>query len=269
MTTCRGRLRLVRSALSLAVFYAGTAFAQNSIQCPQGQVVHTSYNPTGVVRTVVVPGSAGGLPSGVTIQPGFAFRMTAGGSIRVGVFGETGTPPQGWEPQGMAGNGYPSPDSYTFSLLYRIGNTGQWKMLGPGPLIAKLGPKDRPQDAQIQFGINDTKLNDNNGAFVVTLVQVAITEQCKPYVPVQAGPPMIGRAGTVKGRPAGGGGGGSAQLPCDGKTPDGQRQVFQFPLYCGGTFSRNIPIEACTRAEALPEAQAFARSSPPNCVLAP
>lgn len=64
-------------------------------------------------------------------------------------------------------------------------------------------------------------------------------------------------------------GGSTTFKPCAGKTPDGQRQSFQFPLYCGGSFSRNIPVEACTRAEALAEAQTFAKSSPPNCVLIP
>lgn len=260
---------LIISVVLPALFYSDTAFAQTSPPCAADQRIHVTYTPTGVIRTIPVLGSAGGVDSGLPVRQGFAVRMTATGSIRVGVFGETGTPPEGWVPQGPAGNGYPAPGDYTFSLLYRMGPAAQWKMLGTGPTLVKLGPKD-PAVVPIQFGINDTRLNDNSGAFVVTMTELSVTQTCVANTPISIAPGFnaIGRAGKPS-SPKGGGGGGAANLPCEGKTADGQRQVFQFPLYCGGNFSRNIPIEACTRAEALPQAQAFARSAPPNCVLAP
>jgi hypothetical protein len=65
--------------------------------CPAGQQPMSTQIATGFVRVVPVPGSAGGIPSGVMMKAGFRYVMTATGSIRVGVFGETGTPPDGWE----------------------------------------------------------------------------------------------------------------------------------------------------------------------------
>ncbi len=64
-------------------------------QCPPGQKLMPAPVPTGVVRIVPVPASASNFPSGVVVRPGFHFVMTAVGSIRVGVFGETGTSPDG------------------------------------------------------------------------------------------------------------------------------------------------------------------------------
>ncbi len=236
--------------------------------CPAGQNPTAQYSPTGVLRTVIVPGSAGGIRSGISLQPGFLYKMTATGSIRVGVFGETGTPPDGWVPQGQCGPGCPSQTAYTFSLLYRVGSSGPWELLGAGQAVAKLGPRDAP-GSELQFGINDTKLSDNAGSHTVTISEFRLgPTSCVTPAPAAPGPgPFLGKVGRPTKRPPSGGG--SPFLPCAGKTPDGQRQSFQFPLYCGGYFSRHIPVEACTRAEAVAEAQTFARSAPPNCVLIP
>jgi len=254
-------------ALAVIAAAGAPAMAQD---CPAGQNPTASYAPTGVVRTVSVPGWAGGMSSGIRIQPGFLYKMTAVGSIRVGVFGETGTPPDGWVPQGQCGPGCPSETAYTFSLLYRIGSSGAWQLLGSGQSAAKLGPRD-PAGSELQFGINDTKLSDNDGAHVVTITEFRLgPTTCVTPAPAPTTSMWFGRAtaGTTKtSQPKAGGSG--ASLPCAGKTPDGRRQSFQFALYCGGLFNRYIPVEACTRAEALPEAQSFARSAPPNCVLAP
>jgi len=214
------------------------------------------------------------MSSGIRIQPGYQYTMTAAGSIRVGVFGETGTPPDGWVPQGQCGPGCPSETAYTFSLLYRVGSTGPWELLGAGQALAKLGPRDSA-GSELQFGINDTKLSDNAGAHVVTIVEY----KQGPISCVTPAPPssvkyytLGGKLGVSKSKPTSSGGGSagsSGTLPCAGKTPGGRKQSFQFALYCGGLFNRYIPVEACTRAEALPEAQSFARSAPPNCYLAP
>jgi hypothetical protein len=252
------------SALAAIGVVGGPAMAQD---CPAGQNPTAQYSPTGVVRNVVVPGTALGMGSGIRIQPGFLYKMTAAGSIKVGVFGETGTPPDGWVPQGACGAGCPAPDSYTFSLLYRVGSGSQWMLLGAGQAGARLGPRD-PAGSELQFGINDTKLTDNAGAHVVTITEFKLgPTSCRPIATTVPGPVFLGSAGVSKTRPPTGGS--AMALPCAGKTQDGRRQSFQFPLYCGGLYSRHIPVEACTRAEALAEAQTFAKSAPPNCVLIP
>ena len=252
---CMGVLAMIGAALSPA------AQAQ---QCPTGQNVCSTQTPTGLVRTFPVPGTAGGIGSGVFMKTGFAYKLSAVGSIRVGVFGETGTPPDGWVPQGAAGPGFPAPDTFTFSLLYRVGSGGPWRPMGTGPWMAKLGPGDAP-GSELMFGINDNKLSDNTGAFLATITEVAIGTKCCSAATSQPNPMIFGRSSssTAASKPPS-----SAQnLPCAGKTPDGRRQSFQFPLYCSGNFSRNIPVEACTRAEALTEAQLLANSQPLNCHL--
>jgi hypothetical protein len=42
-------------------------------------------------------------------------------------------------------------------------------------------------------------------------------------------------------------------------------QGFQFPAVCAGTIQRVFPAEACTRADALAQAQAFAKAD--GCIL--
>jgi hypothetical protein len=232
-------------------------------QCATGQNLCSTYAPTGVVRIFGVPGGASALASGLFVRPGFVWRMTAVGSIRVGIFGETGTPPDGWVPQGPAGNGFPSPDAYSFSLLYRVGPAGAWQLLGTGQAVAKLGPRD-PAALEIFFGINDTKLSDNSGAFAVTLTEFAVgTTCCTPQPPATGSrPSFLGSSSAVK-APASGG----AKLPCAGKTPNGLRQSFQFQYHCEGGFRGTIPVEACGYAEARSEAQALATGKGVNCAL--
>jgi hypothetical protein len=262
-------MRAAKFSISLVVVLGAIASTAIAQQCPTGKVVYTSQSPTGVIRNVVVAGGTGALPSGLVLRPGFAYRLTATGSIRVGVFGETGTPPEGWEPQGPAGSGFPAPDAFTFSLLYRVGSN-PWRMLARGPFLVKVGPND-PAGSPILFGINDNKLNDNTGSFTVTIAEIALIDQCVDRPPVQTTPPryfggavMQGSSGKQPSKPLSG-----SNLPCAGKTSDGRKQGFQFPLYCSGTLQRYIPVEACTRAEALAEAQALAKTTPPNCVLIP
>src|SRR5262249_39981453 len=259
--------RILRwGALAVVAAAGAPAMAQD---CPPGQNPTASYSPTGVVRTVTVPGWAGGMSSGVRIQPGYLYKMTAVGAIKVGVFGETGTPPDGWVPQGQCGPGCPSETAYTFALLYRVGSGGAWQLLGSGQSAAKLGPRDAA-GSELQFGINDTKLSDNDGAHVVTITEFKLgPTTCVKPAPVTQN--FFGgwyMTSSSKSSPSKSGGS-APPLPCAGKTPDGRKQSFQFALYCGGLFSRYIPVEACTRAEAPPQAQAFARSAPLNCRLAP
>ncbi len=248
-------LRLFVGALLLVGAAASPALMA---QCPTGQRVLQVQNPTGVVRVVLVPGSAGGFPSGIMIRPGFRYVMTAAGSIRVGVIGETGTPPDGWVPQGPAGNGFPDPDAPTFSLLFRIGATGPWQLLGSGQATAYLGASDAP-GSQIQFGINDNKLGDNTGLFNVVLTEFVMGTRCG--VPPQPPPPMGGsyRPGTSSGTPQ------VSSGPCGSQTPNGQMQSFQFSAICPGLYTRVFPAQACTRESALTQAQALARSD--NCSL--
>ena len=250
-------LRICASALVLIGAVAPTALRAQ--QCPTGQQLMTTQTPTGVVRVAIVPGSAGGIPSGVLMKPGNRYVMTATGSIRVGVFGETGTPPDGWVPQGPAGNGFPDPDAYTFSLLYRVGSTGAWQMLGSGQSVARLGPND-PPGTQIVFGINDTKLGDNSGFFNVIITEYVTGTKCGVPPP----PPTAG-IGYARSSPSQSAPPPPPPLPCAGKTSNGRMQGFQFPAVCAGTISRVFPIEACTRADALTQAQAFAKAD--GCIL--
>lgn len=259
------RILLHASASALALIATREAPAQ--AVCSADQLVRTSFVPTGeFVPPIAVMGTAGSLDSGVLMKPGFTFRMTAAGSIRVGVLGETGTPPEGWMQQGVAGAGYPAANEATYSLLYKAGINGKWRALGSSAIIAKLDAG--VGRATMFFGINDQKLSDNSGMFVVTLTELKIVEECVVAPPPSGYMPSMpgGRASTDKSRlrpsPPG------LKVPCAGQTADGRRVAFQFPLYCGGNFSRNIPVEACTRAEALTEARAFAASAPLNCVLA-
>ena len=256
-------MRAATLSIGLLVMFGATvpgAIAQQ--QCPAGQVMRVVQSPTGIVRPVFVPATASALRSGVVLRPGFGHRLTADGSIRVGVFGETGTPPEGWEPQGAAGQRFPAADAFTFSLLYRVG-TNPWRMLARGPHLVQVGPTS-PAGSEIIFGINDNKLDDNSGGFVVTITELALTERCEAAAPARTATPYLFKPGQPAGSRVSG-----TTLPCAGRTADGRAQSFQFPLYCGGSFSRHIPVEACTRAEALAEAQALARSQPPNCVLIP
>ena len=228
-------------------------------QCPAGQQLLATQTPTGFVRVVTVPGSAGGMPSGVMMKPGNRYVMTATGSIRVGVFGETGTPPDGWVPQGPAGNGFPDPDSYTFSLLYRVAPTGAWQLLGSGQSVARLGPHD-PPGTQILFGINDNKLSDNSGFFNVIVTEYATSTHCGVPPPPPTASIAYARSSPSQSTPAP-----QPLLPCAGKTADGRMQGFQFPAVCAGSIQRVFPAEACTRADALAQAQAFAKAD--GCIL--
>ncbi len=256
----RGRQAGVSGMCFAACWVLGAAFspALMAQTCPVGQRLYSTFVPTGLVLTSVVPGSAGGFPSGVQMKPGYHYDMTATGSIRVGVFGETGTPPDGWVPQGSAGTGFPDPDAYTFSLLFRVGSTGAWQLLGSGHSVAKLGPYD-PPGTQIQFGINDTKLSDNSGFFNVVITELAPGTKCESP-PASQPMPMYARSGSSSGgTPAG------PKLPCPGITPDGRMLSFQFQMLCPGNVSRNLPEQACTRQDALTQAAAMARSD--QCIL--
>lgn len=250
-----------RFSLALLVFgllHGSVAHAQ---QCPAGQQAQLSGRVESLVRTLVVPGTASGMFSGVMMRKGLDYKISANGSIRVGVFGETGTPPEGWMPQGPAGPGFPSPDAYTFSLIYRIGRSGPWKFAGLSPITIRLGQAD-PDQAELYFAINDTKTGDNSGSFNVTVKEISTNYVCRAAPPVNP---------TVNGKPSAGGYSGgylstspknpkptkrSPTLPCAGKTPDGLRQGFTFGEYCPGiSTTRPIPVEACTYAEAREEAR--------------
>jgi hypothetical protein len=238
--------------------------AADAQQCPAGQESYmTRLEPTGVVRPVPVLGTTSQLASGIAMRRDRYYRLEASGSIRVGIIGETGTPPDGWVPQGPAGPGFPAPDTYSFALLYRIGS-GPWAHAGASTQI-RLKPSD-PDGASLSFGINDNRLNDNAGVFIVNVTELQPVMGCR----VPPSPPTKGFTGAVAyGKPGAArpsSSGGSAGR-CAGRTPDGQPQSFQFPLYCSGTFQRNIPVEACTRAEALAEAQGYVPREA-NCVLA-
>ena len=247
-------------AIAGAVASPATSFAQQ--QCPTGQQACMTQKATGLVRLIQVPGNSGALHSGIFMRPGYYYRMTAVGSIRVGVIGETGTPPDGWVPQGPAGPGFPDPDSYTFALLYRVGPAGLWQLLGSGQAVAKLGPRDAP-GSELIFGINDNNLSDNSGLFIVTLTEYAPAPSCCNVVPPGGGAvilyssPASSSSSTKSSN--------TSHPPCAGKSPNGQYQSFQFQMVCAGNIQRQIPVEACTRADAVQQAQAFARED--MCIL--
>jgi hypothetical protein len=228
-------------------------------QCPPGQHLYQAQVPTGAVRVVPVPGSAGGIPSGVMLQPGDRWVMTASGSIRVGVFGETGTPPEGWVPQGDAGPGFPESDAPTYSLLFRIGPAGAWHWLGT-EAVATLGKYD-PPGSQIYFGINDNKLSDNSGLFNVVLTQTVLGTKCAvPPLPASVGIGFSSSSSSTSHAPMH-----TTAGPCAGTTSDGRMLSFQFPVTCPTPLPKTIPVEACTRAAAITQAQALARAD--GCAL--
>lgn len=157
---------VTRAVFPLCLF--PLALAAHAQQCPPGQQAYQSGRVVTASRDLVVPGTASGMLSGVVMRKGLDYQISAAGSIRVGVFGETGTPPEGWEPQGMAGQGFPSPDSYTYSLIYRVGPSGPWKFAGPGPLSIRLKAAD-PEQAALFFAINDNNTGNNAGSFNVNV----------------------------------------------------------------------------------------------------
>ena len=226
--------------------------AANAQQCPQGQQAYSSRATAGV-RTLTVPGNASGMFSGVIMRKGNDYMISATGSIRVGVFGETGTSPVGWEPQGSAGNGFPSPDAYTFSLIYRKGRSGPWNFAGTGPTRAWLRPNE-PEQTELFLAINDNKTSDNSGSFDVTINEVVISYNCRippPMPTTTAFRPFVGGvASASKNTPRTPT---APKLPCAGKTPDGYALSFpnQFGEYCSGVdTTRALPVEACTYEEA-------------------
>jgi len=247
----------IASLVALGAIFASPVVAQD---CPAGQTLVHTWAPDGMVRIVMVPGKAGGMPSGIVMQPGKRYDMTATGSIRVGIFGETGTPPDGWVPQGSAGPGAPDPDAYAFSLLYRNGPNGMWQLLGSGHSIAYLGPKD-PPGTQIEFGINDTKLDDNDGFFNVVVVEQGPITKCETVAPPQPGP-LYGSVGTSTttshSQP-------TNHPPCAGITPNGMMQDFNFSMVCPGQIIMRFSESSCTASAARGMAAAQAKSD--NCLL--
>lgn len=223
----------------------------HAVQCPPGQEARQTGRVVSAVRTLVVPGTASGMFSGIVMSKGIDYDITAAGSIRVGVFGESGTPPEGWQPQGSAGPGFPSPEAYTFSLIYRKGRAGPWIFAGPGPKVLRLSPAD-PDRVELWFAINDTKTTDNSGSFDVTVKEIVITTQClvRPSVTSK---PRTGYTRTLSGKSGTASKHGATlmtKLPCEGKTPDGLRQGFVFGEYCPGvSTTKPIPVEACSYAE--------------------
>ncbi len=233
--------------------------------CPPGQRSVYTGTVISATRTLVVPGKASGMFSGVIMRKGIGYRISATGSIRVGVFGETGTPPEGWVPQGSAGPGFPSPSAYTYSLIYRIGRAGPWEFAGPDSVDIRLKPH-HPDRAELYFAINDKNTNDNTGAFNVTVKEIHVKTQCRvppPPPPVAKPPAYSGTSyqGGIYGGKPGSPSKGNPQTtyqPCAGKTANGQKQGFTFYQYCpGNTYQPPIPIEACTYAEARNLAQGF------------
>jgi hypothetical protein len=163
-------------------------------------------------------------------------------------------------PHGTYGSGFKDPNAPTFSLLFRIGPTGDWQLLGTGQATAYLGANDPP--GQILFGVNDNKLSDNTGSFNVVVTEYVMGTSCgAPSQPPPAaayyrsGASSVTSSGTSH-APSG---------PCPGVTPDGKMQSFQFSMVCPGPYTRVIPAQACTRSDALTQAQTFARAD--NCSL--
>src|SRR5262249_44745694 len=108
--------------------------------------------------------------------------------------------------------------------------------------------------------INDNKLSDNDGFFNVVVTEFATGTKCAVPPPQPTPFILYGSSSSSQSAPAP-----KPQLPCAGKTPDGRMQGFQFQAVCAGTLQRVFPAEACTRADALAQAQAFARAD--GCIL--
>jgi hypothetical protein len=241
------------AAAFVIVFMPTAVIAQS---CPPGQQPY-GVQSTAEVRDIVIPGSSSALFSGIVLRPGLLYRISATGSIRVGVFLEGDTPPEGWELYGPAGSGFPSPDAYKFSLIYRTGSTGPWKFAGSG--VTAIRMPTGATTAPLYFGINDTYTYDNKGEFQVRIQTIVESPGCRPQPAAAVSNPyiaIVSEPETTVGEPS--------SLPCTGVTPDGKRKSFEFPLYCFNSFGRMIPVEACTRPDALAEARNYV---PAGCFL--
>lgn len=150
-------------------------------------------------------------------------------------------------------------DAPTYSLLYRIGPAGAWQWLGSGA-VAMLGKSD-PPGTQIFFGINDNKLSDNSGLFNVILTPTVLGTKCAlpqspPNADIGYATSSTSSSHTLPRTTSG---------PCAGSTPDGRTLSFQFPVRCPTPLSKMVPVQACTRAAAITQAQALARAD--GCIL--
>lgn len=135
--------------------------------------------PTGVVSVVTVPGSASGVRA-IAIKKGYRYCFSSSGSIRVGVLFEGDTEPRGWYTHDRCGSGCPAPEAYKFALLVKVGDEG-WGSVSELSCLSRLGTKH--DGLQMMFGINDTKLDDNTGAFTVTVTESGPSYPCKNACP--------------------------------------------------------------------------------------
>lgn len=180
------------------------------------------------------------------MKPWHWYFLEPSGSIRVGVLFEGDTNPQGWTDHGLAGNGYPAPSAYRYALLVKSGANGSWS--------SEWTIKNKNEESQMIFGINDEKLGDNTGAFTVKVTEIAPLYSCSQY----NCPSLDDHRGWIPWIMTGGAStkppdssSPSPSKPCEGKTSDGLLADFLFDVYCGSMKSSPIPAQGCTRPDAL------------------
>src|SRR5215813_1010601 len=126
------RHRLRRAGGWIAGLLIVTSAARASAQtfCVAGTV--PCRNVTTKIVSVTVPGATDQLNSGIVVEKGQSCTIAATGTIRVGVFLEGPTEPDGWDTQGPAPSNFPTSDAYKFALIYRIGS-GPWRSAAGAP----------------------------------------------------------------------------------------------------------------------------------------
>jgi hypothetical protein len=89
--------------------------------CAAGTRLCAGWSSSASTQSVTVPATATEMRSGITAQPGRAYRFKALGTIRVGALFEGPTEPRGWYTQDRAGPGFPAPDA---SMAYKAPSQG-------------------------------------------------------------------------------------------------------------------------------------------------
>ena len=139
------------------------------------QSARTAFNATGTANAATAVGTAGTLPAGAVLVQANQQWNDAGITVKKGdriAFSTSGQISYG---QGMTagpdGNGslrrpdYPVPAMPVGGLIGRVGNGT------PFPIGSNAQPIVMPNDGRLMLGVNDNELDDNSGAFTVTVTK--------------------------------------------------------------------------------------------------
>jgi hypothetical protein len=138
---------------------ARTAYNYNA---SANQAVATSGQTAGGA-TVQVQANTQWTPTGVMVKTGDHVTFTTTGQIQIqsngSQVGPDGTP-------GIQGGALPVPQMAVGGLIAKVANSK------PFPIGSNAQPIRMPTTGQLMLGVNDGQLNDNSGAFTVTVKKV-------------------------------------------------------------------------------------------------